>query len=731
MKISRIFKYINIICLVIFLSGILVNVKGQSKMRELSELSIEDLMSLNVITVSKSEQKLKETPAMVVVITSKMIKEKGYYDLFDVLNSIPYFQIQSEHGHWTKGGIINLRGNRSGDSGNNKVLLLVDGIKISDSGGEGLFMGLNSIPLYSIKQIEIVFGPNSTLYGRDAYAGMINLITNNYDKYAGYSYGSFNTQKLFAGGFHRFTDDLSMNVNFYSYDSDEQDPTSISTVYKNRTVFSKDPYTNVFYRASKNKMIGLDFNIYDFTLKYILYDILGSETYGSNPNLYATEYSTQLGIRNQICNLGYSKNITDNLNLSLDYSFKLNEFNPMTANLYLGDLDRSIITNKNDSSSLVDPLYAYGGRKYYYFRTLSHNFDSKAIYNFSPNLKNVSGFSYDYINGIPVISEGKGGKPITTDTQRKRYEHNFYTYGIFSEFSYRTNYDLNFSIGGRFDYSSNYGTTFMPRISSIYNFGSNVIKLIYSTGYLAPSITQVYFESLTTFSWIKKNENLKPEKTSNYEFNYDFIKENFRISTNVFYSKFSNIITESVENGDSIDVKIGDESYFVPILQSENIGNGEHYGLNIFVSNKIDKNFETEFNYSLILGYDNVNNISINLNDNLIANHKINLGLKYKYKLLSVYGEAIWISDKRIKSNHSLTDYAILLDENGYLNFNSVFLFNVNIRLNELFEAFSTYLRVKNIFNTEYYGQTINAQWGSPMILQDMRRFDLGLELNF
>jgi len=141
--------------------------------------------------------------------------------------------------------------------------------------------------------------------------------------------------------------------------------------------------------------------------------------------------------------------------------------------------------------------------------------------------------------------------------------------------------------------------------------------------------------------------------------------------------------------------------------------------------------FETDFNYSLILGYDNVNNKRIKLNNNLIANHKINLGLTFNYQLLSIYGELIWISDKKIKSNHFLSEYAVLLDENGYLHFNSVMLTNLNIRLNNLFDSLSMYLRIKNLFNHEYYGQTINAHWGSPMVLQDLRRVDFGIELSF
>jgi len=731
MKIFKAFRVVKILFLyfIIYYNGL--QIFGQSKIKDLTVLSIEDLMNISVITASKSEQKIIETPAMVFVITAKMIKEKSYNDLFDVLNSTPYFQIQSEHGHWTKGGLVNLRGNRSGDSGNNKVLLLIDGIKISDYGGEGLFMGLNSIPLYSIKQIEIAYGPNSTLYGRDAYAGMINLITNTKDNYAGYSFGTFNSQKIFAGVSQKLTDDFKVNFNFYSYDSDEQDPTSISKTYKYRKFSPSKPYTIIFYRATKNKMLNLEFSIYNFSLKYILFDILASETYGSNPNLYATEYSTLLGTKNQLFNIKYEENIFDNLNLSFDYSFTKNEFNPMTANFYLGDLTRSMVLNEKDTSTSADPFYAYGGRKYYYFLTRSHNFDAKSVYNLTPSLKNVSGLNLSYVDGIPVISEGKGGKPFTTNNQRNHYLHSFNTLGLFTEFSYRTGYNILYTVGGRFDYSSNYGNTFMPRISAIYNFGKNIFKAIFSTGFLAPNITQVYFESITTFSWIKKNENLKPEKTTNFEFNYDYSNDNFRISINLFYSKFSNIIAESVENGDSVTVNIGDDSFYVPVLQSENIGNGEHFGFNFFLLKRINKMFELDFNYSLLLGYDNVNNRNIKLNNNLIANHKINLGLIFYYKQLSINGELIWISDKKIKSNHLFSEYAILVDENGYLHFNSVFLTNFNIRLNNLFKSFSMYLRIKNLFDIKYYGQTINAQWGSPMVLQDMRRIDLGIEFNF
>lgn len=735
-------SFVKILVLFIYLQ-IVVNAQDTTNTSQLFDLSIEELLNLKVVTSAKTEQKAKEASAMVIVITKQMIKERGYSDLFDALNSLPYFQIQSEHGHWTKGGIVNLRGLRSGDSGNNKVLLLVDGIKMSDDAEEGLYMGLNSIPLSGIKQIEVVYGPNSTLYGRDAYAGMINLITiDENESYAGYSYGSFNTQKYYAGIFHNFTEDISGSINLFSYKSEEQDPTGQSISYINRHKFPKPPYTGIFYRASDNKTVNLGLDIYGLSLKYILYDIVGSESYGSNPDLYAAEYSTLTAQKNQAMHADYKMNLSNDIQAEFSYVYKVNEFNPKTANLYLDDLDRTGTTNGSgengisaflfpDTSITVDPLYAYGGRKYYYFRTRAHKLGFKTAYNISDKLKNISGIDYNYVMGIPVISEGKGGKPITTDAQREKLEHDFSTAGFYTEFSYNINPGLLVTAGGRFDINSMYENTFMPRFALIHNFDNNIVKIIYSKGYLAPSITQAYFESITNFSWIRKNENLKPENNYSLEMDWTYFKENLQISTNLFYNDLSNSIIESITTGDSVITYIGKDSFYVPILQSENISNGYRYGLNISFLNEINNYIKFGFNYSLLLGSDKVHNIETTINDNLISNHKVNFNILLTLENFQLYTEAIWSGKKRIKSYHDLTPYSTLLDENGYLNFDPIFLLNINLRANNIYKGISIYLNIKNLLDKEYYGQTINAQWGSPMVLQDKRRINFGLEYDF
>ncbi|KAB2842377.1 MAG: TonB-dependent receptor, partial [Melioribacteraceae bacterium] len=438
----------------------------------------------------------------------------------------------------------------------------------------------------------------------------------------------------------------------------------------------------------------------------------------------------------------YNFDINNNLNVEFYYNYKQNEFDPKTANLYIDDLNRTGSKDYPDAKEInsllvpdttikVDPFHAYGGRKYYYFRTRAHKAGFKSTFNISDKLKNVSGIDYNWVVGIPVISEGKGGKPITTDQQRKKLEHDFGTAGIYTEFSYNINSDLLLTAGGRFDLNSEYENTFVPRFALIHNFDNNILKLIFSKGYLAPSITQAYFESITTFSWIRKNENLKPEKNTSVELDWIYSKENFNLSTNLFYNNLSNSIIESVTTGDSTWTYVGTDSFYVPILQSENVSDGYRYGMNLSLAKKISSNLALNFNYSLILGNDKIHNSETEINDNLISNHKINFGVQFTYGKYQVYAEAIWLGEKRIKSFHNSTPYSNLLDGEGYLNFDPVFLLNLNFRINDLFNGMSLYCNIKNALDKEYYGQTINAQWGSPMVLQDMRRINFGIEYDF
>ncbi|MBU1101468.1 MAG: TonB-dependent receptor [Bacteroidetes bacterium] len=699
---------------------------------QLVKMSIEELMNIEITTSGKTEQTVWEASSKVIVVTRHTIEERGYKDLVDVLRDLPFFQVQSEYGHWMKGGIVNLRGHRSGDSGNNKVMLLLDGTKISDEAEEGMFMGLNSIPLVNIKQVEIVYGPNSTLYGRDAYAGIINLVTKKDDDFlAGFDYGTFDTRRIYTGISHQFADDVWGNFSFSNYKSDEQDPTDKSVTYLNRTVFPDSPYTERFDRGTDNTYLNMNFGFHGLSLKYILYDIQASETYGSNPDFYVTEYSTITALKNQVLSAEYLHTFNEKFELKTSYSFKNHEMDPATANLYTQDLDRTRLFNFDDSISGSDPHYAYGGRKYYYFRTQAHNAGLQLKSRLSSNLMNISGMEFHFVNGIPIISEGKGGKPITEEYQKEPLEHEFTNKGFFTEFRYNLASNILFTFGGRYDVNSNYDNAFMPRAAFIANFGDHFFKLHYSEGYLAPSTTQMFFESLTTFSWIRPNNKLRPEKISSIEFDYSFAFDDAQLTANLFYNDLDDGILESVQTGDSSSIVIGENSYYVPILQSMNVANGYRYGFSFEFFKRMTHNLEIYMNYSLTQGKDNIQGRDLELEDNLISSHVLNGGVQYNYRTYYLNLGFNWYSKRRIHSFHSTTNYSFMLDENGYLDFDPVLLINLNLRAANIFDGLSINLHIKNLLNQEYYGQTINATWGSPKILQDLRRIEIGFQYGF
>ncbi len=130
---------------------------------------------LNEITITGSgyEQKIKNTPATISVITQKEIQKKAYRDITDALKDVPGVMI-------TGGGStsdISIRG-----ANPSYTLIMIDGKRVNsretrpNSDNSGIEQGWMP-PISSIKRIEVIKGPMSSLYGSDAMGGVINIIT--------------------------------------------------------------------------------------------------------------------------------------------------------------------------------------------------------------------------------------------------------------------------------------------------------------------------------------------------------------------------------------------------------------------------------------------------------------------------------------------------------------------------------------------------------------------------
>src|ERR1700730_5382518 len=138
----------------------------------LTDATLEQLLNVEVTSVSKKEQKLSRTAAAVFVIGREDIRRSGAEHLPDVLRMAPGVEVaQIDANAWA----ITIRGFNNRFS--NKVLVLVDGRSVYTPSFSGVYWDQLDMPLEDVERIEVIRGPGATVWGANAVNGVINIIT--------------------------------------------------------------------------------------------------------------------------------------------------------------------------------------------------------------------------------------------------------------------------------------------------------------------------------------------------------------------------------------------------------------------------------------------------------------------------------------------------------------------------------------------------------------------------
>lgn len=139
---------------------------------KLTELSLEELMEVEVTTVSKYREKLTNAPAAVFALTAEDLQRAAVKTLPDALRLVPGMQVGRVDSHdWA----ISSRG--FADVFSNKLLVLQDGRSLYTPLFSGVFWDAQDTMLEDIERIEVVRGPGATLWGANAVNGVINILT--------------------------------------------------------------------------------------------------------------------------------------------------------------------------------------------------------------------------------------------------------------------------------------------------------------------------------------------------------------------------------------------------------------------------------------------------------------------------------------------------------------------------------------------------------------------------
>ena len=147
------------------------------------------------VTATRSERPILEVPASVSIVSEERLADLPLMGVKEALNGLAGVQAETKNGGYDTRLIIRGAGLKA-RYGVREIMVLLDGVPITDPDG---MTRLDFVDTSMLKQVDVVRGPNSTLYGANAAGGVINFITRDpYEEYrsASLGYGSYNTQQF-------------------------------------------------------------------------------------------------------------------------------------------------------------------------------------------------------------------------------------------------------------------------------------------------------------------------------------------------------------------------------------------------------------------------------------------------------------------------------------------------------------------------------------------------------
>ena len=178
MRINYLKVIFFIILLGLLLNGVCLDIYSDSKNGlqnsglDFVNLSIEELMDIEVSSVSKKDQKVLETASAIFVVTNEEIRRSGFTSIPEVLRMVPGLQVaRISSNKWA----ITSRGFNSIFA--NKLLVMIDGRSVYSPLFAGVYWDVQDVLLEDVERIEVIRGPGGTVWGANAVNGVINIIT--------------------------------------------------------------------------------------------------------------------------------------------------------------------------------------------------------------------------------------------------------------------------------------------------------------------------------------------------------------------------------------------------------------------------------------------------------------------------------------------------------------------------------------------------------------------------
>lgn len=502
-----------------------------------------------VVTGTGTHKRATNSPIAVQVITDKDISRANVTSLEEALT-----QLTSSVTTFTNGMGTTISLNGINDE---YILVLENGKRLT---GDDRF---NRINIANVKRIEIQNGASSALYGSDAIAGVINIITDDTKNKVDVS----NTTSYTSKG--RFTEGVNVDFNvgkfssYTSYQRREADNWQVNTYDENGYKTGRPMATGFL---SDNISLRFDLHINDRFSVYARGNYYNNETRRPQSATYF-KASTKKDEEGNIIYNETQAYTYDLLHESFTYGaggkYIINKSAYIEADFhadnYQSSYDYFLKSGSNEKGDKV-------------IREKTRYYDATVKGIFRLNRWNKLSAGLEYVN-----------ENFKSESDNISFE-NMYTLAVFAQDEMDIAKNLQAVLGVRYIYNENFQNYATPNVALMYKPGKFNFRFSYATGFRTPTLHDLYAtdEAKTSSRCTIANPGLKPEKSNFFSLNAEYTHSRLSVSLTGFYNQIRDMIDYRVLSEEEIHEMGLDERHetFETIRQRDNVNRATVKGIN-------------------------------------------------------------------------------------------------------------------------------------------------------
>jgi outer membrane receptor for ferrienterochelin and colicin len=690
---------------------------AQNKVDDYFAMSPAELAATPVTIATGTPKPVFQSAAVTSVITAEQIKSMGATELHEVLETVPGVHATLQPNTYDYS--YSIRGIRNAQ--NSEVLILLNGTRITTPQFGTLMTG-TEYPIEAIQRVEVIRGPGSALYGADAFAGVINIITKKAKDINGTALGARAGDHGTQSGWGQYGAqwagwDVATSLQYQHTDGD---PGRIVNADA-QTVFDRALGThaslapgalNTRYETL-NGHLNLQRKHWD--IGFWAFNSINAGTRAGGAG--ALDPNGSANSEQYLGDVRFStEDWLENWELMAHASYLQADFQ-VQAQLYP---DNAVIPIDSAGNFA---LFPNGVNNNLGRMEKIPSIELSSVYKGLDNhiLRFSTGFRYEGISTSESRNYGPGvinGTPSVVDGTLTTVTGTPYVYlpgihrtvgSLVAQDEWQLADHWQFTAGVRYDHYSDFGGTFNPRLALVWDINEQITsKLLYGKAFRAPNFAEQFTQNNPV---VLGNRNIQPETINTYEWAFSYRPvSSLSTAVNVFYYQIDKLITAVPDPGTGTNIY-------------QNSGNQNGYGTELEWDWKVTEQWNVKGNYAWQHSISQATNSIVTG----VPEHHVYVALGWQFLPQWQFQPQLnWIGGRTsvLSVNQQLSD--LFGDNRNLRNYETI---DLTLRGKKLFGHLNLAASLRNAFDTNYYEPTALQL---PQILpMPGRSFYLEASVNF